>query len=322
MEGSDKRELLRTMQRIREFESEVQTRFRDGEMPGFVHLYVGEEAVATGVCHALSESDFITSTHRGHGHCIARGLELPRMMAELYGKRTGYCGGKGGSMHIADTEAGMLGANGIVAAGLPIAAGAGLSAKLRGTEQVGVAFFGDGAASQGVVHETLNLASLWDLPLVAVVENNRYGEMSGLEEHHAETDLTTLAEPYDMAATDVDGMDVEAVYRAAERAVDRARAGDGPSLLVCETFRFEGHHEGDDDFYRDEAEVERWRERDPLRTYPARLRQENVLSADEIEELRAEARAAVEEAVEFAKESAFPEPERAYEGLYADEVGS
>jgi pyruvate dehydrogenase E1 component alpha subunit len=322
MDESDKRELLRTMQRIREFESEVQTRFRDGEMPGFVHLYIGEEAVATGVCQALSESDYITSTHRGHGHCIARGLEMTRMMAELYGKRTGYCEGKGGSMHIADTDAGMLGANGIVAAGLPIAAGAGLSAQLRGTDQVGVAFFGDGAASQGVVHETLNLASLWDLPLVAVVENNRYGEMSGVEEHHAETDLTTLAEPYDVASMDVDGMDVEEVHRAATQAVGRARRGGGPTLLVCETFRFEGHHEGDDGFYRTEEEVERWKRRDPLRTYPAKLRQENVVSEDDVERMRAEARAEVEEAVEFAKESAFPDAEAAYEGLYADEVGS
>lgn len=227
MDSNDKLRMLETMLRIRAFESEVQTRFQDGEMPGFVHLYIGEEAVATGVCHALTEDDYITSTHRGHGHCIARELDPRQMMAELYGKEAGYCNGKGGSMHIADTESGMLGANGIVAAGIPIAAGAALSAKLRGTDQVAVSFFGDGSVSQGSFHEAMNLAALWDLPMVGVIENNQYGEMAGLEEHHSAVDnLAMKGDSYGIGNVQVDGMDVEAVYTTAREACrSRPRRG-------------------------------------------------------------------------------------------------
>lgn len=317
-------EILRTMRRIREFESEMQLRFADGELPGFLHLYAGEEAIASGVCHALNDDDYITSTHRGHGHCIAMGLDTDRMAAELYGRADGYCNGKGGSMHIMDPEAGMLGANGIVAAGVPIASGAALSAKIRGTEQVAVSFFGDGALSQGAFHEAFNLAAVWDLPLIGVIENNQYGEMSGLDEHHPEDsldDLTVYGEPYGVAREQVDGMDPEAVYDAARRTIDRARRGQGPALIECIAYRFEGHHEGDSEFYRDDEELEEWRQKDPVRTYPRKLIDEEVLTEKEYEEMEAEIEAEVQDAIEFARESPMPDPQNAYDGLYAEEVG-
>jgi pyruvate dehydrogenase E1 component alpha subunit len=319
----DRVEMLRTARRIREFESQMQVLFADGEMPGFLHLYIGEEAIASGVCQALEDDDYITSTHRGHGHCIARGLSTERMAAELYGKVDGYCAGKGGSMHIADPEAGMLGANGIVGAGIPIAAGAALTAQIRGTDHVGVAFFGDGAISQGAFHETLNLAGVWDLPLVCIVENNQYGEMSGIDEHHPESsldDLSVFGEPYGAARAQVDGMDPDAVYDAASDAVERARNGEGPSVIECVAYRYEGHHEGDTEFYRDEEELAEWREKDPIEVYPERLIEEGVMSEADYEEMEAEIETEIQEAIEFARESPLPEPESAYEGLYAEEV--
>jgi pyruvate dehydrogenase E1 component alpha subunit len=323
IDPDDRVEMLRTMRRIREFESTIQNEFADGEIPGFVHLYIGEEAIAAGVCQALDEDDYITSTHRGHGHCIAMGLDTGRMAAELYGREDGYCNGKGGSMHIADVDAGMLGANGIVAGGIPIACGAAQSAQMRNSDQVAVAFFGDGALSQGAFHEAFNLAGVWELPLVGIVENNQYGEMSGLEEHHPESsldDLTVFGEPYGVARAQVDGMDPDAVYEVASTAIDRARNGDGPSLIECEAYRFEGHHEGDSEFYRDEAELEEWRQRDPIETYPEKLTDEGVLTREEYEQIETEAEAEIREAIEFAKDSPFPAPEAAYEGLYGEGV--
>ncbi|MEF8789186.1 MAG: thiamine pyrophosphate-dependent dehydrogenase E1 component subunit alpha [Haloarculaceae archaeon] len=310
--------MLRTMERIRAFESRVQTLFSDGEMPGFVHLYIGEEAIAAGVCAALEDEDYITSTHRGHGHCLAKGHDPAPMMAELYGKETGYCGGKGGSMHIADPELGNLGANGIVGAGIPIGAGAALSSQLRDAGEVCASFFGDGATAQGSFHESFNLASLWDLPFVGVVENNQYGEMSSIQEQQSIEDLAQRAASYDIPGVRADGMDPDDVFAAASEAVDRARAGEGPSLLVCETYRFEGHHEGDSQFYRDEDELSAWRARDPLRTYPERLVDEGVITEDEYEELQAEVETEIDEAVAFARESDLPDPETAYENLYAE----
>lgn len=323
IDPDQKVEMLRTMRRIREFESTIQNRFADGELPGFVHLYIGEEAIAAGVCEALGEDDYITSTHRGHGHCIAMGLDTKKMAAELYGKEAGYCNGKGGSMHIADVEAGMLGANGIVAGGVPIAGGAALSSKMRDADEVAIAFFGDGALSQGAFHETMNLAAIWDLPLVGIVENNQYGEMSGLEEHHPEEsldDLTVYGEPYGVTRQQVDGMDVEAVYEAASDAVERARNGEGPSLIECVAYRFEGHHEGDSEFYRDEEELAEWRQKDPVRTYPTKLQEEGVITEEEYADLEDEIEAEIEAAIEFARDSPLPEPESAYEGLYSEEV--
>ncbi|MFB6201024.1 MAG: thiamine pyrophosphate-dependent dehydrogenase E1 component subunit alpha [Halorhabdus sp.] len=314
-------ELLRTMRRIREFESTIQNRFADAEVPGFLHLYIGQEAIATGVCHAMTEDDFLTSTHRGHGHCIARGLDPGRMAAELYGKETGYCNGKGGSMHIADVEAGMLGANGIVAGGIPIACGAAVSAQMRDTDEVAVSFFGDGALSEGAFHEAFNLAGTWDLPLVGIIENNQYGEMTGLEEQHPESaldDLTVYGEPYGVDRDRVDGMDVEAVCGAATAALERGRNGGGPQLVECVCYRFEGHHEGDSEFYRDDGELEEWKERDPLLTYRQRLVDEGVLTEDEYAEIEAEIEAEIQEAIEFARESDLPDPDQAYEGLYSN----
>ena len=319
LEDEERIELLRIMRRIREFESEMQIRFADGEVPGFLHLYIGEEAIATGVCHALDD-DYITSTHRGHGHGIAMGLDTKHMAAELYGKADGYNNGKGGSMHIADVDHGMLGANGIVAAGVPIACGAALSAKLRNSGQVAVSFFGDGALSQGAFHEAFNLAGTWDLPLIGIVENNQYGEMSGLDYHHPEEsldDLTVYGEAYGATRVRIDGMDVEEVNRAASAAVERARNGGGPQLIECVAYRYEGHNEGDTQFYRDEDELDEWEQKDPLRTYPKRLIDEGVITEEEYEELETQIEAEIQEAVEFARESPEPDPEEAYEGLYA-----
>ena len=321
IDDGERIDMLRTMRRIREFESTIQHRFADAEVPGFLHLYVGQEAIATGVCQALAERDYLTSTHRGHGHCIARGLDTDRMAAELYGKETGYCNGKGGSMHIADVKAGMLGANGIVAGGVPIACGAATSARMRDTDEVAVSFFGDGALSEGAFHEAFNLAGTWELPLVGIIENNQYGEMTGLDEQHPEValdDLTVYGEPYGVARERVDGMDVEAVYRAAAEAIERGRAGGGPSLVECVAYRFEGHHEGDSEFYREDGELDEWTERDPLETYPRKLVDEGVLTEADYEQMEAEIEDEIEDAIEFARESDFPEPAAAYEGLYSD----
>ncbi len=314
-------EMLQSVERIRAFESRVEELFADGEMPGFVHLYIGEEAVAAGVCGALDDDDYVTSTHRGHGHCLAKGHEPGPMMAELYGKETGYCGGKGGSMHIADPELGNLGANGIVGAGIPIGTGAALSSQMRGAGEVCASFFGDGATAQGSFHESLNLASLWDLPFLAVVEHNKYGEMSSTEEQQSVAELTDRAESYDIPAVDVDGMDPDSVYDAASDAVERARAGDGPTLLVCDTYRFRGHHQGDSEFYRDEEEMQHWRQRDPYDNYPEKLVEDGVLTEEEHEDIRHEIEQEIEEAVEFARESDMPDPEDAYTNLFAEEVG-
>lgn len=310
------------MLRIREFETEMRHKFADGEIPGFLHLYIGQEAVATGVCQALNEDDYLTSTHRGHGHCVARGLDTDKMAAELYGRETGYCNGKGGSMHIADVTAGMLGANGIVAGGIPIATGAALSAKMRGTDQVAVPFFGDGAPSQGAFHESFNFAGTRELPLVGIIENNQYGEMSGIEEQHPEItldDMTIYGEPYGADRYQVDGMDVEEVYAAATDAIENARDGGGPALVECLTYRFVGHHEGDSKFYRSDEEEAEWEARDPVERYPETLIDEGVLSEDEFAEIQEEIEQEIADAIEFARESPFPEPSAAYEGLYSDQ---
>jgi pyruvate dehydrogenase E1 component alpha subunit len=315
-------DMLRTMLRIREFETEMRHKFADGEVPGFLHLYIGQEAVATGVCQALDEDDYLTSTHRGHGHCVARGLDTKKMAAELYGRETGYCNGKGGSMHIADVTAGMLGANGIVAGGIPIATGAALSAKMRGTDQVAVPFFGDGAPSQGAFHESFNFAGTRELPLVGIIENNQYGEMSGIEEQHPEAtldDMTLYGEPYEADRYQVDGMDVEAVYAAAAEAIENARGGGGPALIECLTYRFVGHHEGDSKFYRSDEEEAEWEARDPIDRYPEQLMDEGVLTEDEFAEIQADIEQEIEDAVEFARESPFPDPSAAYEGLYSNQ---
>ena len=246
------------MRRIRDFESAAAKLFAEGKIPGFVHLYLGEEAIAPAVCECLTDNDFITSTHRGHGHIIAKGGDLNLMMAELFGRETGYCKGKGGSMHIADRDKGILGANGIVGAGHCIACGAGLSAKIRGTDQVCVCFFGDGSTNQGTFHESLNMASIWKLPIIFVCENNHYGISMSQDRHQAIKDVADRGAAYNIPGIAVDGNDPLAVYEAAAEAVARARAGKGPTLLECKTYRQHGHFEGDPAIYKPKEEQAAW----------------------------------------------------------------
>src|SRR5438445_5789067 len=252
------------MQTIRTFEKRVAREFRSGEIPGFVHMYVGEEAIAAGVCACLNDDDYVTSTHRGHGHCIAKGCDLDAMMAEIYGRETGLCRGRGGSMHIADFSRGMLGANAIVGGGIALATGAGLAARVRGADQVAVSFFGDGAANQGVLHESLNLAAIWRLPVVYVCEDNGFAESTPAAYATSVPDVASRATAYGIPGVIADGRDALEVFAAARDAVDRARAGEGPTLLEVKTYRFMGHFEGDPEKYRDEAEKRELVENDAL----------------------------------------------------------
>ena len=314
--------MYRKMVEIRQFEEAAGTLYQSGQLPGFLHLYIGEEATAVGVCAHLEDADYITSTHRGHGHLIAKGGKRDRMMAELFARTTGYCKGKGGSMHIADKATGILGANGVVGAGIPLAAGAGLSAKLRGTQQVAVSFFGDGATNQGVFHETLNLAAVWDLPVVFVCENNRFGMGTPQREHQRVEDIAVRAPAYDMPGVTVDGNDVLKVYDAAQKAVTRAREGGGPTLLNCDTYRFRGHHIGDPGTsYRDREEVqEQERKRDPIRRLAAVLTEKEGVTEAQLSEIEAELAKDLEDALAFAKNSPEPLPEDALEDLYAGTI--
>ncbi|MGE5483932.1 MAG: thiamine pyrophosphate-dependent dehydrogenase E1 component subunit alpha [Ignavibacteriales bacterium] len=305
------------MVRIRAFETRVSELFAQGKVPGFVHLYIGEEATAVGVCSNLKSSDFITSTHRGHGHCLAKGGNMKAMMAELFGKTTGYCKGKGGSMHIADVDMGILGANGIVGGGLTIAAGAGLSAKMRGTDQVTVCFFGDGASNQTTFHEGLNLSSIWKLPVVYVCENNLYGISMHQSRHQRVADVADRAAAYGIPGVTVDGNDVIAVYEAAREAVARARAGEGPTLVECKTYRWKGHFEGDPTTYRPKDELEEWKKKCPILGFGGRLLEMGILTPNDVDSIRREAEAEVEDAIRFAVESPLPSPEDALEDLYA-----
>jgi acetoin:2,6-dichlorophenolindophenol oxidoreductase subunit alpha len=312
-------ELYRSMLRIRHFEEQVIDLYRGGKMPGLAHLYIGEEAVAVGVCAALHDDDYITSTHRGHGHCLAKGAELDRMFAELLGKEAGYCHGKGGSMHIADTERGNLGANAIVAGSAGIAAGAALSAKKRGSGQVAVCFFGEGALGQGVLYETMNMASLWRLPVVYVCEENQYNEYTHMSETIA-GEIGARATAFGIPVEDVDGQDVQAVYLAATRAVARARAGEGPTFLNCHTYRFHGHHVGDIDrrYYRSKEEEERWRDtRDPVKLAAEWVTSGGMAPASRLDQIDEEVQAEVRAAVEFALNAPFPEPGEVTEDVYA-----
>ena len=315
--------MYRKMVEIRQFEEAAGTLYQSGQLPGFLHLYIGEEATAVGVCAHLQDDDYITSTHRGHGHLIAKGGKRDRMMAELFARTTGYCKGKGGSMHIADKDTGILGANGVVGAGIPLAAGAGLSAKLRGTKQVAVSFFGDGATNQGVFHETLNLAAVWDLPVIFVCENNRFGMGTPQREHQRVEDIAAVRAPaYDMPGVTVDGNDVLKVYAAAGEAVTRARDGGGPTLLNCDTYRFRGHHIGDPGTsYRDREEVqEQERQRDPIRRLAQVLIEEEGVSQEELSALEEKLSNELDEALEFAKNSPEPLPEDALNDLYAGSI--
>lgn len=308
--------LYRTMVRIRLFEQKALELFLAGELPGFLHSCLGQEAVAAGVCAALREDDYITSTHRGHGHVLAKGLAMDRMMAELYGKTTGYCKGKGGSMHIADFSCGVLGANGIVAAGLPIATGAALSAQMRRSGQVVAAFFGDGATSQGAFHEAVNLAAVWKLPVVYVCENNHYAVSTPLERQMRIASVSERAAAYGIPGITVDGNDVVAVYQAAGDLIERARRGEGPALLECRTYRWLGHYVGDPATYRPPEELAWWKSRDPLLIFERRLLQEADFSEQELAMVRREASDELEAAVDFARRSPAPRPEDALEDVW------
>ncbi|ATY11257.1 ABC transporter substrate-binding protein [Amycolatopsis sp. AA4] len=263
--------LYRTMSLIRQFETAASRLMASGELAGFLHLSIGQEAVAAGVCDALDRDDYLTTTHRGHGHCLAKGANVRQMMAELFARAGGYCGGRSGSMHVADPALGILGANAIVGAGVPIALGGAFSAQVLGDARIAVTFFGEGAVAEGVVHESFNIAALSKLPIVFVCENNGYAEMTPVETHLRAASVTEYARPHRMPAESVDGNDVLAVRDAARRAVERARAGEGPTLLECRTYRWHGHFEGDAQGYRNAEEVDQWRTRDPLLVLRAHL---------------------------------------------------
>ncbi|MGD1081159.1 MAG: thiamine pyrophosphate-dependent dehydrogenase E1 component subunit alpha [Candidatus Sulfotelmatobacter sp.] len=301
---------------IRKFEDKVHELFAAGKLPGFVHLYAGEEAVAVGVCGNLHENDFITSTHRGHGHCIAKGVEVRGMMAELFGKATGVCKGKGGSMHIADVEKGMLGANGIVGGGLPLACGPALAAKVKETGQVAACFFSEGAANQGTFHEALNLAAVWKLPVLFICENNLYAEATPVEYSTSITNIADRASAYSMPGVLVDGMDVFAVYEATYEAAARARAGQGPTLIEAKTYRFYGHFEGDAIKYRTKEEEANSRARDPIPGFRQRVLAEKLVSLTELKEIDEKAEVNIADAVTFAEASPYPKPEECLTDVY------
>ncbi len=300
--------ILRHMLLIRAFEEQVRNLFAGGAVPGLVHLCSGQEAVAVGVCSVLRSTDFIASNHRGHGHCLAKGARPDRMMAELMGRRSGYGLGRGGSLHLFDFANGNLGTNGIVGGGIPLAAGAALSAKRRGRDDVAACFFGDGALNQGLLFEVMNMAAIWRLPVLFVCENNGYGEFTASEDVTAGRNPVARGAVFDIPSEAVDGMDVLAVRAAAGRAVARARAGEGPSFLVCTTYRYSGHHVGDSQDYKDEEEVKEWRRKDPIPRLSRRLHDEGLATADAITLLQAEIEAEIRAAGSCAKAAPWPTP--------------
>jgi pyruvate dehydrogenase E1 component alpha subunit len=309
------------MWRIRLFEEQAEYQSSQGKVLGALHTYIGEEAVGVGVCAHLNATDYITSTHRGHGHCIAKGADITKMMAELFGRATGYCKGKGGSMHIADFAVGMLGANGIVAGGFGLATGAGLAAQLRGTGQAAVCFFGDGAANRGPFHENINIAAVWKLPVVYVCENNQYAQWTPQSEVTLVTDIASMSAAYGIPGVQVDGMDLLAVYEAAGEAIARARQGEGPTLLECKTYRFHGHNFGDPQMYRTREEITEWQEkRDPITRLAAYMREEGILTDEQDQAIQQQVRTDIQEAVRFAEASPYPTPDELYKDVYSYEL--
>ena len=294
------------MRLIREFENKAADLFAAGKIPGFVHLYAGEEAIAVGICAHLADRDYITSTHRGHGHCIAKGVDIDEMAAELFGKASGACKGKGGSMHIADVTKGMLGANGIVGAGGPLACGSGLMAKVKGTDQVTICFFGDGAAEQGTMHESMNLASIWKLPVIFVCENNGYAQSTPVHYHSASRDIADRATAYNMPGFGVDGTDLFAVYEAAGEAIARARRGEGPTLIECKAFRYYGHFQGDNLSYYTEEDKSKQKAHDPIETFRKRVLERKLLSEKELADIDARAPQIIGEAFQQAEAAPYP----------------
>ena len=311
--------MYQQMAKIRAFEEQVNELYKSAKMPGLAHLCTGQEAVAVGVCEALHRDDYITSTHRGHGHCLAKGASVDRMFAELLGKEAGYCRGKGGSMHIADPDSGNLGANAIVGGSAGIATGAAFSAKRRGTNQVAVCFFGDGALGQGLLYEVMNMAALWKLPVIYVCENNLYNEYT----HYSETtagELAARAKAFGIHAEIVDGQDVQLVYSAMQRLVERARRGEGPAFLQCDTYRYYGHHVGDISrtYYRSKEEEQEWMtKRDPLKVLAERLIAKNLTDRGVIEQIDREVQAEVEQGVQFALDAPYPDLSEVEQDVYA-----
>jgi TPP-dependent pyruvate/acetoin dehydrogenase alpha subunit len=314
-------EMLKKMIEIRKFEELIVDQYARGNVPGVTHLYIGEEAVAVGACMNLDPEDYIISTHRGHGHCIAKGGELKPMLAELFGKRTGYCQGKGGSMHIASFDKGILGAMGIVGSGVPIATGSGLGIKLQGLKRVVICFFGDNASNTGASHEGLNLAAVLKVPVVFICENNLYGISVPQRKHQAIKDIASRGIAYGIPGVIVDGMDVVAVYDEVGKAVKRAREGEGPTLIECKTYRFRGHMEGDPNLgtrYRTKEEVEKWKKRCPIKLFKEKLIKEKKMKEREIRELEEDVDRRIKEAFDYAMESPFPEIEEMYKGVFVE----
>ena len=308
-----------TMIRIRRFEEETFEFYKKGLMAGLAHLYLGEEAIATGVCAALNEEDYIGSTHRGHGHLVARGADTDRMMAEILGKKTGYSNGKGGSMHIMAMDKGILGANGIVGGEIPIATGAAYSAKYRGTDQVAVSFMGDSATNEGTFHESINMAAAWDLPCIYVIENNLYGISVDIRDVTNTPDLAVRAQAYNIPGVVVDGMDVVAVYEAAKKAVERARKGEGPTLIECKTYRWQGHHVGDPATYRkrrSETEKEDWMKKDPIPALKEAVLKAGIASEEDFDKLDRLVEDEIQAAVQFAVDSEYPPAADAYTDVF------
>ncbi|HKF29778.1 MAG TPA: thiamine pyrophosphate-dependent dehydrogenase E1 component subunit alpha [Candidatus Binataceae bacterium] len=321
--GKDKLlEMYRSMQRIRLFESRIRDLAMANEIPGFVHVSIGEEASATGICAALRKTDRITSTHRGHGHLIAKGGRLDKMMAEIYGKRAGYCKGKGGSMHIVDFSLGILGANGIVGAGLPIATGSALAAVVAGRDEVSACFFGDGASNEGTFHESLNLAAVWKLPVVFVCENNGFGEFTPMQTVTSVKDIAVRAQGYGIPGHIADGNDVMEVYQYATEAVARARAGEGPTLLECKTYRWEGHVVGEQAFlgeeaYRKKTEIEEWKRKCPIIRFQQWCLGGGKISEAELKTIVTETEKELDEAIAFARASELPDVSEVTDDVYA-----
>lgn len=313
--------LYNKMVRIRNFEMMTERLFSEGELYGSVHMYIGEEAIATGVMATLNKDDYITSTHRGHGHMIAKDADINKMMAELYGKTTGYCKGKGGSMHIADFSIGVLGANGVVGGGLPIAVGAGLGIKMKKSKQVVISFFGDGASNTGAFHESLNFSSIYKLPVIFVVENNKFASTALTKETTSVENISDRAISYNIPGITIDGNDILSVFETTQEAVKRARNQGGPTLIEAKTYRIKGHFLGDPELYRTKKEVEEFWVREPIKKFEKKLVELKMLNASEKQKIWKDAEKEIEEAVKFAKESHMPSGEEALTELFVDDTG-
>jgi pyruvate dehydrogenase E1 component alpha subunit len=328
MKKDIKKKLYKDMLRLRRFEESIAELFAAGKLPGFVHLYLGEEAIAVGACCVIEKDDYITSTHRGHGHVLAKGADPGKMFAELFGKATGYNKAKGGSLHVAAPEIGVLGANGIVGGGIPLATGAAMTAKLTGNGRVAICFFGDGAANQGTFHESINIAASYNLPCIYICENNMYAggvkqnydgrfRNEGMHYPRKVTNIADRAEGYGIPGYIVDGNDVEAVYNAVSNAVKRARNGEGPTLIECKTYKWHTHYEGEPDTYRPKDEVKEWMEKCPIKCYANRLIEEKVFSHEELDTIAVEVENEMKKAIEFAEQSPEPNVEEALTDVYA-----